>query len=119
MSERTYPLTKTMAAATAAYAVYAAVKPRHLADALGETGARAGATDRLAYTYAVRDLLTSGLAFVPGFTPVAAGLRMAGDLGDATILGSTAPAEARAKLVAVPLGWAVLNAAALILDRRD
>lgn len=118
MSENTYPLTKGMAVATAAYAVYALVKPSHLSGALQESGDAAAATHRMAYTYAVRDLSTSALAFVPGLAPVAAALRISGDAGDATILGATAPAEARAKLIAVPAAWGVLNALALLVDRR-
>ncbi|GAA4869102.1 hypothetical protein [Serinicoccus chungangensis] len=113
-----YPLTKTMAALTAGYAVFAAARPRHLSSALDETGAAARATDRLAWTYAVRDLSTSALAFVPGLAPVAGLLRITGDLGDAAILGTTGPESERAKLAGVPLTWAALNAAALLLDRR-
>lgn len=113
-----YPLTRTMAALTAGYAVFAAARPRHLSSALDESGDAARATDRLARTYAVRDLSTSALAFVPGLAPVAAALRITGDLGDAAILGTTGPASERAKLVGVPLTWAALSAAALVLDRR-
>ncbi|WP_151526477.1 hypothetical protein [Serinicoccus kebangsaanensis] len=113
-----FPLTKIMAAATAGYAVFAAARPRHLASALDEHGPAARATDRLARTYAVRDLSTSALAFVPGGAPVAALLRITGDLGDAAILGSTVPPSVRAKVVGVPLAWGVLNTAALALDLR-
>lgn len=113
-----YPLTKTMAALTAGYAVFAAVRPRHLASALDEHGAAARATDRLALTYAVRDLSTSALAFVPGLAPLAGVLRITGDLGDAAILGATGPGSERAKLVGVPLAWAALSTAALAIDRR-
>lgn len=107
-----------MAAATAGYALFALAKPRHLADALEESGDAAAATDRMAYTYAVRDLAISALAFAPGLAPVSAGLRVAGDIGDAAILGVSGPASERAKLIGVPLVWGVLNTAALLADRR-
>lgn len=117
MSSDSYPLTKAVAIATAAYAAYCIVAPRHVADALEETGDAARATDRVAYTYAARDLVKSALAFVPGLAPVAGALRIAGDLGDAVVLGATAPASARAKLIAVPLGWGALTGAALLIDK--
>ena len=113
-----YPLTKAMALGTAGYAVFAALRPRHLSHALEESGEAARATDRLAWTYAVRDLGTSALAFVPGMAPVAAVLRISGDVGDAAILSSTGPESARGKLAGVPLAWGALNTAALMLDRR-
>jgi len=46
-------------------------------------------------------------------------LRIAGDLGDATILSRYAPSSAvRNKVLGVTLGWAVLNTAALLADEK-
>ncbi len=47
------------------------------------------------------------------------GLRIVGDLADAVVLGSRAPDnKVRAKVLAVTLGYAALNTAALVRDRR-
>jgi hypothetical protein len=47
------------------------------------------------------------------------GLRIAGDLGDCAVLGSSTPdPAARRKVIAVTLGWAGLNALAWALDER-
>lgn len=115
----TYPLTKALAVGTATYAIFAATKPRHLADALQLSGPAAQATDRLAYTYAVRDLAISSLAFAPGMAPAAGLLRIVGDVGDAAVLGSSAPSESRSKVVGVPLAWGALNTIALLIDSRQ
>ena len=59
----TYPLSRAMSAATAAYAVFALVRPSHLHDALEAPEGERAAHDRLARTYGVRDLTTSALVF--------------------------------------------------------
>lgn len=115
--KKTYPLTRLVAAATGGYAIYCLAKPEHLSQALGEKGKAAEATDRVGYTYAARDLAISALAFVPKMAPVSAALRIAGDLGDAAVLGATGPEDNRSTLVGVPLTWGGITAAALLIDR--
>ncbi len=113
---------KLLSLATAAYGVFALVKPRHLADGVQAPAEQAPAFDRMAYTYAGRDLAISGLALAatsPAVVTAAMGLRIAGDLSDAAVLGTgTDRSDVRAKVLAVTLGWAALNAAALVADRR-
>ena len=47
------------------------------------------------------------------------GLRVASDLVDAGYLASRADSrDIRAKVLAITLGWAALNTAAVVLDRR-
>ncbi|MCU1423764.1 MAG: hypothetical protein JWM51_55, partial [Microbacteriaceae bacterium] len=74
----------------------------------------------LAQTYGVRDLAISSLGIFgrSGKTVKAAMLlRIAMDLGDAVLLSSkTDDDEIRAKVLAVTLGWAGLNALALVVD---
>jgi hypothetical protein len=116
-----YPLSRAVLAASAGYGVFAAVKPRHLADNADAPPAEAPAWDRLAYTYAGRELMVCGLGLLGGTraVPVAMGLRIASDLTDATVLGTTAPTDkARGKMLGITLGWAALNALALAVDRR-
>ena len=113
---------KLMSLATAAYGVFAAVKPRHLADGIQAPPTQAPAFDQMAYTYAGRDLAISGLALTsknPSVVTAAMVLRIVGDLADAGVLASgTSKKDVRAKVLAVTLGWAALNTAALVADRR-
>jgi len=113
---------KLISLATAAYGVFALVKPRHLANGIKAPAGQAPAFDRMAYTYAGRDLTISGLALVSSNPPVitaAMGLRILGDLADAAILGTgTSRPEVQKRVLAVTLGWAALNATALLVDRR-
>ena len=114
---------KLLSLATAAYGVFALVKPRHLADGIEAPAGQAPAFDQMAYTYAGRDLSISGLALVssnPSVVTAAMGLRILGDLADAAILGtgSSRPAVQK-KVLAVTLWWAALNATALLADRRS
>jgi hypothetical protein len=113
---------KLISLATAGYGAFAAAKPRHLADGLEAPAAQAPAFDRMAYTYAGRDLAISGLALVaksPSLVTAAMVLRIVGDLSDALVLstGTSKPAVQK-KVLAVTLGWAALNTAALVADRR-
>jgi hypothetical protein len=113
-----YRYSRLMSAATAAYAGFALARPGHLGRALQAPGE---AHDRLARTYGVRDLTTSALVFTGSDTLARAGmaLRIAGDLGDCTVLGtSTDDPGVRRKVVAVTLGWAALNALAWLADER-
>jgi hypothetical protein len=113
---------KLLSLATAGYGAFAALQPRHLATVLEVPASQAPAFDRMAYTYAGRDLAISGLALVakrPNLVTAAMVLRIAGDLSDALVLGAgTDKPDVRKKVLAVTLGWAALNAAALVADRR-
>ena len=116
-----YTASRIVSAATAGYAVFAAVKPRHLARGLQAPEKHAPALDRVAYTYTGRDLSISALAFTGSPMGVRASIlmRIVGDLTDATVLGAYAPnKDARRKVLGVTLGWAVVNAAALAWDER-
>lgn len=110
-----------MGAATAAYSVYALARPGHLTRALAAPASERPALDRLARTYGVRDLASTALLFTGNTTLARAGmgLRIAGDLGDSLILGTSAADPAvRRKLVGITLGWATLNAAAWLTDEQ-
>ncbi len=113
---------KLISLATAAYGVFALAKPRHLADGIEAPTVQAPAYDRMAYTYAGRDLTMSGIALVssnPAVVTAMMLLRISGDLADATILGTgTSKSAVRNKVLGVTLGWAALNTAALVADRR-
>ena len=109
---------------SAGYGAFALVKPRHLADNLEAPAGQAPAYDRMAYTYAGRDLAISGLALVsrnPSVITAAMTLRIASDLADASILGSgtSSRPDVQKKVLGITLGWAALNAAALLADRRQ
>ena len=116
-----YTASRAVSAATAAYAVFAAVKPRHHATGLQAPDEHAPALERVAYTYTGRDLSISALAFTGSRLGVRSSMamRIVGDLTDAIILGSYAPtSQARRRVLAVTLGWGVVNAAALAWDER-
>ena len=113
---------KLISLATAGYGAFAAVKPRHLADGIEAPAAQAPAFDRMAYTYAGRDLAISGVAVASRNDSVVTAmmvLRIVGDLSDALILSTgTSKPSVQNKVLAVTLGWAALNTAALVADRR-
>lgn len=114
---------KMLSLATAAYGAFALAKPRHLASGIDAPPDQAPAFDQMAYTYAGRDLSISGLALVSHNPSVVTGamlLRILGDFADAAILATHAPSsQVRAKVLGVTLGWAALNTAALVADRRN
>lgn len=114
-------LSRLMSVATAGYAVFAAVRPEHLGDAVGAHDAARPAWGALARTYAGRDLAVSA-AGVCGPAPVvsaAMGMRIAMDLTDcAALLLATEDAAVRRKIAGVTIGWATLNTLALLADRR-
>ena len=115
------PLSRLMALATSGYAVYALVRPGHLARALDADPAERAGLDRLAMVYGLRDLSTSSLLLSsdPALARAAMGLRIASDLGDCAVLTATTSDPAvRRKIAAVTLGWAALNAAAWWADER-
>jgi hypothetical protein len=113
-------LTQLAAGATAGYGVYALVQPRHLGKALQAPVVDRPMFDLLARTYGVRDLAISGFGLTArsrSARTTAAALRIASDLGDAALLGAWASdPQIRRKVLAVTLGWAGLNAAALAAD---
>lgn len=115
-----HPRSRAMGAATSAYALYALARPGHLADALQAPAGRRPALDALARTYGVRDLSTSALLLSPDprLRRAAVALRVAGDLGDCAVLATSTSGRVRAKVMAVTLGWAALNAAAILADER-
>lgn len=113
---------RALSALTAGYAVYCAVKPRHLADALEVPEPEAAETDRLARTYTGRDLPLAAIAMLsrdPVLVRTAMKLRLAADLTDATVLGTTTSGAVRAKALAVTLGYGALHVAALAADARS
>ncbi|WP_244927611.1 hypothetical protein [Nocardioides sp. W7] len=113
---------RAVSAATLGYAVFSLVKPEHLGRAMDSDAFEQPTYDRLARAYGVRDVVIGGLGLAgpsPKVVRTAMVLRIVGDLGDAVVLGSRAPdAKVRAKVLAVTLGYAVLNAAALVRDAR-
>lgn len=115
-----YKLSRFMSTATAGYGAFALVSPEHLGKALAADKRDLPGLDLLARTYGVRDLAISSLGIFgrSGKTVKAAMLlRIAMDLGDAVLLSSrTDDEEIRTKVLAVTLGWAGLNALALVVD---
>jgi hypothetical protein len=112
---------KMLSAVTAGYAAYCVARPRHLADALQVPPDRAPETDRLALTYAGRDLPLAAVALLssdPTLVRTAMGLRLAADLTDASVLGSSTAGAVRSKVLAVTLGYGALHVAALVADAR-
>ena len=117
----TYSRSRAISAATAAYGLFAIAKPRHLGDALEAPHVQRSAIDQVAYTYGARDISVSALALLgsPALVRASMVLRIAGDLSDATILSRYAPNQkVRSKVLAVTLGWAALNTAALLADEK-
>jgi hypothetical protein len=115
-----YPFTRTLAAATAGYGIYALVRPAHLPKAMEAGPDEQGALERIARGYGVRDLAISALTLFgpsPTATRLGAGLRIANDLTDAALLSSRADSgKVRGKVLAATLGWASLNILALVRD---
>jgi hypothetical protein len=116
------PLSRLMSLLTLFYGAYALVRPRHLGRQLEATEGELPVYDRMAHTYAGRDLAVSALGILgrdPAMVTASMALRIAGDVSDAAVLAVAAPrAQVRAKMLAATLGWATLNAAALAADRR-
>lgn len=113
---------RVMSAATLGYAVFSLVKPEHLGRAMRADAFEQPTYDRIARAYGVRDVLIGGLGLLgpsPRVVRTAMGMRIAGDVADAVLLGSRAPdGRVRTKVLAVTLGYAALNAAALARDSR-
>ncbi len=111
-----------ISAATVAYSVFALAKPRHLGNALTPSPLKQPDYDIAARTFGVRDLVISGLALA---APTAAAReqammgRVVFDLTDGALYSSEATTTGRkAKVLAVTVGWAALNAAAIVADRK-
>ncbi|QPP09933.1 hypothetical protein G4Z16_29900 [Streptomyces bathyalis] len=115
---------RLVGAATALYGLAVTARPELLArpSALtGEDGRVAEATRTSLRPLALRDA-ACGLAMAcapegPALR-TAALVRVASDLGDAALLGSTLPRHARAKAVAVSVGWAALSVVGLCVSGR-
>jgi hypothetical protein len=118
----TYRLSRLMSAATASYGVFALAVPRHLGNALTTNPLEQADYDVLARTYGARDLAVSAvglLARSEAAVTAAMVVRIASDLSDCVLLSLQAKdSTARAKVLGVTLGWAALNIAALVADRR-
>jgi hypothetical protein len=111
---------RVLGAATAAYSAAVVAKPEVLTTptGLGDTVA----THALSRAVGARDLVSGlAVALAPAGTPLRLALlvRVAMDLGDAA-LGLAAPDKAiRTKVVAIALGWAAVNALALLATREE
>jgi hypothetical protein len=117
-----FPLSRLVSTATAAYGGYALAQPAHLWQALQADRKDREGLELLARTYGVRDLAISGMAILgrrPGTVRTAMLIRIAMDLGDGALLASrTDDPDVRRKVLGVTLGWAGLNALALAVDSR-
>lgn len=115
-----YRLSRLMSTATASYGVYALANPDHLGEALQVGRDEKPGFRVLAHTYGVRDLAISAFGIFgrsPKTVKTAMRIRILNDLGDGTLLAlRTDDADVRKKVLSVTLGWAALNAVALIVD---
>ena len=117
----TYRLSRLMSAATAAYGAFALARPDHLGSALEVPASERGGYEVLTLTYGVRDLAisTAGIVGSPATVRTAMKLRIANDVGDGIVLALRAKNDdVRQKALAVTMGWAALNSAALLIDSR-
>ena len=116
-----FPASRAISVASAAYGVYALVRPSHLADAMQADADERDGYDSLAKAYGVRDLTISLLGILAPARGVqwAMRSRIAGDLADcATLVTKADDQKVRGKAAAITVGWAVLNFAAYRWDRR-
>jgi hypothetical protein len=108
--------------ATAGYAVFALVRPRHMGRLLADDPVVQQRYDSLARVYGVRDLATSAVVLLGHGTAarrLGMGARIVFDTTDAVILAAaTQSRAARAKVLVAALGWAGLNVVALVADER-
>lgn len=116
------PLSRSLSIATAGYAIYALVYPRHLGKVLTNDPLKQPDYDLVATTFGVRDLVVSALALAAP-TPTAREHAMCArvllDLCDAASFSPEAhTAAARNKVLGATLTWAAINAAAVVVDRR-
>jgi hypothetical protein len=117
-----FPLSRLLSTATAAYGGYALAQPAHLWQALEADRQDRAGLELLARTYGVRDLAISSLGIFgrsPRTVKAAMSLRIAMDLGDAALLSTrTDDDDVRKKILAITVGWAGANALALMIDSR-
>ena len=116
-----YPASRAISVASAAYGVYALVKPSHLADVMQAGSDEREGYDNLAKAYGVRDVTISLLGILGPARVVQFAMRsrIAGDLADcATLVSKADDGKVRGKAAAITVGWAVLNFAAYRWDRR-
>ena len=68
----------------------------------------------------MRDLAVSaaGVFGSPRVVKAAMAIRIAADLGDCALLAARTEGDVRRKVMGVTLGWAGLNAVALLVDRK-
>lgn len=115
-------LSRIMSAGTAAYAVYALVRPRHLGTALSEERQRQESYDLVATIFGCRDLPISVVGMLgrsEHSVRAAMLVRIVLDLTDSAVLAERAETPERsAKVRAVTVGWAALNTLAVIVDSR-
>ncbi|KRC64041.1 hypothetical protein ASE12_04260 [Aeromicrobium sp. Root236] len=108
--------------ATAAYSVFALAKPRHLGNAITASPLKQPDYDIAARTFGVRDLVASGLALAAPTTKAREQAmlgRVVFDLTDSALFTNEATTTGRkAKVLAVTVGWAALNVAAIVADRK-
>jgi hypothetical protein len=116
-----FPLSRALSVGTTAYGLFALARPRHLASVMQAPLAQEQSYDRLAIAYGVRDLALGGTGALgpASAVPVAMGLRVVSDLADAVVLSTRAhTGDVRRKVLAITVGYAALNAAALAVDMR-
>ncbi len=117
-----FALSRLMSTATASYGVYALAEPRHLGRFLTPVEKEQASYDALARTYGARDLAVAAFGILgrsEKTVTAAMLLRIAMDVSDAAVLSREAETdEARGMVLGVTLGWASLNALALVADRR-
>lgn len=118
----TMTYSKMISAATAGYAVFALVKPRHLGKVLTKSPLKQPEYDLVARMFGPRDLVISALVLIAPSDAArerAMAARFAIDISDAVLLTPEARTTAgKAKVLVATLGWAALNMAALVADRK-
>jgi hypothetical protein len=118
----THLASRLMSIATAAYGVFALVKPGHLGRAMEANAQEMPGYDGLARAYGVRDLSIGAIGLLGrgrAAVRTAMALRVAGDLTDwVVLLRRTDDSAVKRKVAAVTLGYAALNIVALLVDER-
>ena len=112
---------RTLSAATAAYAGYCFAEPAHLPQALGWKADRTETGKRIAYALGVRDAAISSVGVFgdPHQVRRAMQARMFFDVFDAAVLAPQgADRAAQLKVGGTALAYGVLNLAALTADSR-
>ncbi len=105
------------AAASAGYGVFALARPEHLASGLGAEDSASLRT--LARVFGAREIAVGSLAVLGdrGVVSACMAARLSFDLSDCGILlAELEDEDVRGKVLAVTLGWAAVNAAAVLAD---